>query len=444
MPATSPDSTDPVHPSVPRARARPWWRFRLSLRAMMALVLVIALPLGWKVRRAATQRRAVAAVVALGGQITYEDQIDPLGRPRLPHRPWGPAWLRSFLGDEFFREVAWVHFVSRQQGRMVDDETIVVLNDFDHLQGLALQGQTKPTREAPPDRFITAKGLARLGSLPRLRALGMPFIGCDAAMIALLPRWPTLENITIFDVAKTLNRSPTSDAGMERLAALPNLKSVDLLGTELSPATLAAWGRRPALEVLSFDGSRLARGDLKALAGQSRLTDLSIVLDGHADRPSTHLLIHRVAPRFGDEDLDALRAVPLQHLTIMGLDATDAGVGRLLQTHSFTFLALSGRGVTDASIPRLARQAKLTTLVLADTSITDAGLAQLAAIPGLRTLSLIDNAALTDEGVVQLRTFPTLNSLTIRQPKVKPATLDAIREKVGPFNIFQPPEEAAR
>ncbi len=314
MSTTAPDSTSVQ--SASRARARPWWRVRLSLRAMMVLVLVIGWPLGWKARRAATQRRAVAAAVALGGQITYEDQIDPMGRPRLPHRPWGPAWLRNLLGDEFFQEVAWVHFVSRPQGRMVDDETIAVLNDFDHLQGLNLQGQPRDEpRRTRPTASSPRKGLARLGSLPRLRSLGMDFIGGDAAMIGLLPRWPTLEHITIFDLARTipgsslaafadlprlqfvrinaieaggagdfaqlaalpelkhlsLNRSPASDAGLDRLAARHQPQVVDLLGTELSPATLAAWGRRPALEELSFDGSRLARGDLKVLAGQSRL-----------------------------------------------------------------------------------------------------------------------------------------------------------------------------
>jgi len=460
---------------------------------MMVLVLVISLPLGWKARRASIQRRAVAAVQALGGRIAYEDELDAEGFPRLPHRPGGPAWLRRWIGDEFFQEVGWVNIDAGNKRGRVDDDFIAAVGDFDRLQGLSIRG-SGDQRDGQDHRRITAAGLARLTGLRRLRVLHLRGAPIDPAIGDLLGSWPALEDVELSDLGDSpktlhgsclahlarlpglrkviittlascraadvepltrlehleqlgLDRSPASEAGVARFGSLPTLQVLSLPRTELTEPTLAELARIPGLGSLDFDGSRLPAGGLRALAGLTRLSYLEVALDGHGRQPYANQLIHRVRPRFGDVDLDALERVPLRELMLMGMDATDAGVGRLLRSHSFVGLTLGGRGITDASIPLLAQQTGLRGLALADTGITDAGLAQLSAIPGLRTLSLVDNAALTDDGVAQLRTFPALNYLTIRQPGVQPATLDAIRAirgKFGPFNTLQPPEEAAR
>src|SRR5690349_5325890 len=54
---------------------RRWWKrlpVRLSLRALMFLVLVLGGGLGWVVHRAHVQRDAVAAVMKAHGHIGYE------------------------------------------------------------------------------------------------------------------------------------------------------------------------------------------------------------------------------------------------------------------------------------------------------------------------------------------------------------------------------------
>src|SRR4051794_2575181 len=76
--------------------------FVLSLRSAMLLVLFSGLWLGWRVNRANDQRRAVVAIRRAGGGITYSNA-----------RTWAPAWLRNWLGDEFFQEVTSVQFLNR-------------------------------------------------------------------------------------------------------------------------------------------------------------------------------------------------------------------------------------------------------------------------------------------------------------------------------------------
>lgn len=470
--------------------APPRRRPRLSLRAALLLVLVVGLPLGWKARRASIQRRAVVAVRAVGGKVSYLDELDARGFPRRPHRPGGPAWLRRWVGDEFFQEVGYVNFDTRAPGGRVDDDSIGVLGAFEHLQGLTIWGQG--TNDETPARVrLTAAGLGRLIGLRRLRILHLLGVPVDAAMVAVLPGLPALEDVEFRDPARSsgalpgacladlaripglrkvtiipltpcraadvaplgrlehldelwLSPSPRDDAGLGPLVARPSLRVLRLPQTEFTPATLAAVGRNANLQGLTFDGSKLTQGDLKHLAGLAGLVELDVMLDGRSGRPNAHHLVDRVAGRFGDADLDALAAAPLKGLTLMGLDATDAGVGRLLQGHSFVNLTLRGRGITDASIAPLVGQVGLSSLTLADTGITDAGLGRLKALGGLKALSLVDNAGLTDAGVAGLAAFPKLDYLTIRQPGVRPATLDAIRAARVRFNIFQALDEVAR
>lgn len=477
----------------PPIRRRPWWRVRLSLRTLMIVVLVIGFPLGWKARRASIQRRAVAAVQALGGRVCYEDEIDPRGFAVRPHQPWGPLWLRRLVGDELFQEVAGIACYDLVQERCrFDDESIAVIADFDRLQGLVIT-IADPEVGTQPARPITSRGLAQLTSLSRLRFLTLNFVGPDAAMMSLLPHWPALEEVVILerqDLAPILpgsslaylgalprlkhvvvnsvaadraedlvpltklkhlervliHRAALDDATSHTLGAMSALHDLELPSTRLTAANLAAVAQNPNLQSLDFDGADLPAGGLRALTSFRRLNTLNVRRDRQTAFPYLPLA-PLDPPLFGDEDLDALHDVPLRDLSLAGLDATDAGVARLCQSHTFHSLALGGRGVTDASIPLLVQQTGLVGLALTDTSITDAGLARLAALTRLQYLSLINNTALTDAGVAVLRSFPTLDRLTIHQPAVQPATLDAIRaarSKFGPFTFFQPSEEAVR
>ena len=473
----------------PKPVARPRWRLRLSLRALMILVVVIGLPLGWVARRAAIQRQSVAMVKLLGGSVTYVDEWTTTGPPRT-HQPWGPAWLRRIVGDEPFQEVASVNIDLTKGKVKLDDDSLAVVTNFPELKLLAINNLEGDLRNGVKPA-ITEVGLARLGGLSQLTYLSLYGIRTSAAMMDLLPRWTALEDVVILDLEGVLpgsslrplgklthlqhltvisiissqpvdlapltrlqflkrlfiRRSPTEDDGFGAFGKIASLESLNLKNTQLTTATLQELAKNPRLQQLSFDGSRLNRGDLQALTAFPRLNSLEVFLDKQGDSDHGNELIHRVPARFDDSDLDALQNVPLRHLMIMGMDATDAGVGRLLASHRFEFLTLSGQGITDASIPALAQQTGLNHLVLADTGITDSGLAQLATIPDLIALSLVDNAQITDAGVTALRTFPFLNYLTIRQPGLGPTTLDALRAarlKLGTFNMFQPPVEESR
>ena len=89
---------------------RPWWRpprVRVTLRALLVMVLLVGAGLGLHVHSARVQRDAVMAINRAGGSVSYGRELpsetfkDPgdwhrLGDPR-PIVPW-PRWLVESVG----------------------------------------------------------------------------------------------------------------------------------------------------------------------------------------------------------------------------------------------------------------------------------------------------------------------------------------------------------
>jgi hypothetical protein len=90
---------------------RPRRRYlRLSVRALIVLVLVIGGGLGWFVHSVRIQRDAVAAIRKAGGLVWYDWQANAAGKTLPTGRPWAPNWLVDALGVDYFGYVVIVRF----------------------------------------------------------------------------------------------------------------------------------------------------------------------------------------------------------------------------------------------------------------------------------------------------------------------------------------------
>jgi hypothetical protein len=79
---------------------------RISVRALMVLVLFAGGWMGWLVRSARVQRAAVAAIQRVNGYVEYEwDFLNPNRKPSP--RPWWPKWLVDSIGVDYFD--TWAH-----------------------------------------------------------------------------------------------------------------------------------------------------------------------------------------------------------------------------------------------------------------------------------------------------------------------------------------------
>src|SRR5262245_4332332 len=94
------------HPS-PKSWRR---RLRLSVRALMVVVLITGGVLGWVIHRARVQREAVAAIRQAGGSVSYHDQ----SMPRSSGNDWWPRWAADILGIDYFDDVRSVFLESKE------------------------------------------------------------------------------------------------------------------------------------------------------------------------------------------------------------------------------------------------------------------------------------------------------------------------------------------
>ncbi len=361
--------TEPESLLVPKRRRR---KLTLSLRGVMIAVLIVGGLLGWKARRVAIQRRAVAEIVMVGGSVRYLDQWDGKSFGAVA-KPWAPEWLRRSIGDDYFREVGAALLSDTVRplgdadlanvaalGRLrllgvlnvaATDAGLEPIGRLDRLEGLMLQVNPGP------DRRVTGAGLAKLAGLVALKNLSLQdvilFRPDDLAPLAAMGH---LEDVQI-------ERSPVDEACLDHLVGLTRLKSLELANTELTDAGLARLARLPALTSLTCGGSGVTDAGLATLATNR-----------------------------------GLKIVKLAGMSRV----TDAGLAHLATLPALQELDLTGARITDAGLAHLAPLTRLGRLNLGRTAITDAGLAVLGGIPGLRRLD-VEMTRVTPAGVAALR-----------------------------------------
>ena len=222
----------PIDEQPPKP-ARRWLRF--SLRSMLLLVLVIAIPLGWKVNRSRNQRIVVAELRKLNARIIYDYQIvNGIYVPNLPQP--GPKWLTDLLGKEYFIEVYHVAV----DGPQVNDKTIVLISKLPGVVSVALVGRTSGAG-------ITDDGMAHLAEMANLENLALRsnrITGTGLMHLRWLRRLKTLvssgritdealEQISKLEHLELLHLSQAAqvtDRGLAHIAKLTNLQSLRLEG----------------------------------------------------------------------------------------------------------------------------------------------------------------------------------------------------------------------
>ena len=118
-------------------------RLRLSLGAMMIVVLGIGCVLGWVAHRAHVQRDAVAAIQTprrnTRGSVYYDWQF-VAGKFDEDARPRGPKWLRDAIGPEVFDTVVIVDI----EGDNVDDEFLKNVGKLHGVEAVKIRGHAAP------------------------------------------------------------------------------------------------------------------------------------------------------------------------------------------------------------------------------------------------------------------------------------------------------------
>jgi Leucine-rich repeat (LRR) protein len=224
-------------------------RLRMSMRALMILVLILGGGLGWIIHQARVQRDAVAAIKKANGHIGYDWEFKD-DQPSYG-KTWAPEWLVKLIGIDYFGHVVAVGLYDR-----ASDAELVQVGKLRRLSQLNLLGS-----------HVTDAGLEHLQGITGLKALYLSKTAVGDAGLRHLRlthvRWLSLQE------------SAVSDAGLAQLEGLTTLEWLSLLGTRISDAGLAHLRGLTSLNELILDGTSVTDAGVKEL--QQTLPKLKIV-----------------------------------------------------------------------------------------------------------------------------------------------------------------------
>lgn len=212
--------------------------------------------------------------------------------------------------------------------------------------------------------------------------------------LAFLEDLPSLEEL---DLAAAV----FEEGELRRVAGLSRLRKLDVSNSSISNEGLKQLVALPRLEELSLAGSAIGDDELRTLKGFTQLRILDLGNSG-----------------IGGRDLKRLHGLPqLQELRLAGLRGSDAGLKYLKGLTQLEKLDLSDSDVTDAGLRHLEGLVQMRELNLARTGITDEGLKHLKPLTQLRVLGLqatkLSGADLRDlKGMTQLQELDLANTPT--------------------------------
>lgn len=201
-----------------------------------------------------------------------------------------------------------------------------------------------------------------------------------------------------------------SEADCKMIAAIPNLRILDLISVRLPPTGLAPFKKLSGLYMLVMPQAQLPPGSIQTIAHLRSLR--GIVLD---NMPLT------------DDELLVLKGLKnLNMIAVAGTSITDDGLANFKDLPNLKALMAGRTQVTDRSMPAIAKMSRLQTLNLDCPAITDDGVAHLAKSTQLRTLGL-GRTAITSKGLSHLKGLTELTSLTLDGTAIDDEGLEAIR-----------------
>jgi Leucine Rich repeat len=289
---------------------------RLSVRALIVVVMVIGGGVGWFIRSVRIQRQAVEAIEKVGGvRYNWLWQSDAAAS-RL--KPWTGEWVVNRIGPDYFGHVTSVEIMSH----VTSDLEMRHIGNLPKLELLRLY-----------DVRTSEAALSKLAGLHELRILVMIGPAVTDFALAQVPGMTRLEALDLLDCGIT-------DAGLRHLEGLRNLQELEIgRNASVSGAGVIHLRGLMSLRKLFLDYLPVTDDGLVHLRG---LTNLE--------------MLYLTKTRVTDAGLENLKGMTrLTQLELSECDITDAGIRHLKVMTSLKNLMLINTKVTDAGAEDLKR-----------------------------------------------------------------------------------------
>jgi len=386
----------------PTARRRSW-RLQCSLRALLGLVTLVAVSLGWFLYEC--QRKQVQAPLiekyrkGLGFSLAFGDPEDP-STWTWEGVPEPPAWARACLGtraDEYFRNVVGIWCDYSNAG-----EVLPLAVDIPTLRSVSIE-------ERPWDEPAAHTALAKM---TQINDLYFQYCGIRDGHLAMLSGLRNLEKFSLCnsDRGGLSDERPMSDVGMAHLAKLPKLREVEITSTSVTDAGIAHLAKLRFLESLSLGHpslrglgtSRITGENLAALQSRDRLRVLRIPGGGITGRGLAQI-----------GQLSALEELSLPSLNVE-LDAYQA----LAKLDRLKVLDVKGANIAGEALAYVGRLHNLRMLDLSHTPLGSQDLVHLEGLRHLEELELSYSSGVGDEGLRHVAKLSSLKKLGLRRTAV--------------------------
>lgn len=225
------------------------WR-RFVVQGVVIATICGVLVTAWLVTRVYTadrQRRAIAAIKQLGGDVAYDWQDRGTA-------PWAPPWLRATFGEDFFSTVGAV-ILSGSKANDLD------ISHLARLTGMYLLALDRTS--------VSDSDLHHLRSLINMKVLCLQETNVSDVGLQYIRSMSKLERLN-------LSNTKVGDDGLANLEGMMCLSELDLENTRVTDVGLKHLQGLTALQTLHLEGTRVSVKGLLALHRALPRTSLGV------------------------------------------------------------------------------------------------------------------------------------------------------------------------
>jgi serine/threonine protein kinase len=235
-----------------------------------------------------------------------------------------------------------------------------------------------------------------------------------------------------------------TDAGLEQLRGLTQLRVLNLSTTHVTDAGLEHVKGLTQLQVLSLYNTNVTDAGSEHLKGLTQLCELNLSYTQVTDAGLNRLkglmrlqklfLAHTPVTDAGLKHVGTL--TQLQMLNLDGTRVMDAGLRYLKGLTQLRALDLYNTKVTGAGFEHLKGLKQLRELNAGLTQVTDAGLEHVRGLTQLQTLNF-DGTEVTDAGLNRIKSLTQLQELDISGTKVTDAGVESLKKAMPHLIIYR-------